>query len=370
MSDLAALACPRKVRQIKIEGPMHSQQIVNYGAPLELRDNPTPVPQGSEVLVKVSFCGVCHSDVHLHDGSFHLGKGQEMDVRGGRKLPFTLGHEIVGQVEAVGPEATGVAIGDKRVVYPWIGCGQCATCVRGDEPFCAKPRQLGIQVDGGFSDHVMVPHPRYLLAFDGIEESRAGPYACSGLTAYAALRKLEPLGQGDQILLIGAGGVGMMAIAFARALYGTGPLVADIDPAKREAALAAGAAAVYDPKDATAVKQLIKDTGGGVAGAIDFVGADASLAFATGSLRRGGKAVVVGLFGGHFEMPIVLFPMRGISVGGSYVGTLKELEETLALVRAGKVSQIPIETRELSQATQTLDDLRQGKIVGRVVLKP
>ncbi len=348
---------------------MQAQQIINYGAPLENRDYPTPVPQGTEVLVRISYCGVCHSDVHLHDGSFHLGRGQDMDVRAGRKLPFTLGHEIVGQVAAIGPDATGVSIGDKRVVYPWIGCGVCATCLRGDEPFCAKPKQLGIQVDGGFSDHVMVPNARYLVPFDGIDESRAGPFACSGLTAYAALRKLEPLAAGDQILLLGAGGVGMMAIAFAKAIFGIAPIVADIDPAKRAAALEAGAAAVYDPKDPASVKQLVKDTQGGVAGAIDFVGADTSLAFATGALRRGGKAIVVGLFGGHFEMPIVMFPMRGISIGGSYVGTLKELHETLALARSGNVAQIPIETRALSDATRTLDDLRHGKVVGRVVLK-
>jgi D-arabinose 1-dehydrogenase-like Zn-dependent alcohol dehydrogenase len=347
---------------------MISQQITAYGEPLEHRETETPTPQGSEVLVRVSHCGVCHSDVHLHDGAFHLGKGQDMDVRAGRKLPFTLGHEIVGTVEALGPEASGAAIGDKRVVYPWIGCGTCPVCLRGDEPFCPKPRQIGIQVNGGFSDHVMVPHSRYLIPFDGIDESRAGPFACSGLTAYAALRKIEPIASGDPVMLVGAGGVGMMAIAFAKALFGTGPYVADIDPAKREAALAAGAAGVFDPKDPEAVKQFVKQTGG-AAGAVDFVGAEGSLAFATGSLRRGGRAVIVGLYGGHFEMPIVMFPMRGISIGGSYVGTLKEMHETMALARSGKVANIPLEVRALDQATATLNDLRQGKIVGRVVLK-
>jgi D-arabinose 1-dehydrogenase-like Zn-dependent alcohol dehydrogenase len=290
-------------------------------------------------------------------------------VRAGRKLPFTLGHEIVGIVEALGPDAKGVAIGDHRVVYPWIGCGACPACQRGDEPFCVKPRQLGIQVNGGFSDHVIVPDARYLIAFDGIEEARAAPFACSGLTAYSALRKLGPIGANDPVLIVGAGGVGMMGISFAKALFGTAPiLVADIDPGKREAALAAGATAVYDPKDPNAVKDLLK-TFGGAAGAVDFVGAEASLGFATGALRRGGRVVIVGLFGGHFEMPIVMFPMRGISIGGSYVGTLTEMQETMALARAGKIAPIPMDIRPMSAASQSLDDLRKGTVLGRVVLK-
>jgi D-arabinose 1-dehydrogenase-like Zn-dependent alcohol dehydrogenase len=348
---------------------MESQQIIAYGEPLETRTDPTPAPAGSEVLVRITFCGVCHSDVHLHDGAFHLGKGQDLDVRAGRKLPFTLGHEIVGIVEALGPDAQGVSIGDHRVVYPWIGCGTCPACQRGDEPFCIKPRQLGIQVNGGFSDHVIVPDARYLIAFDGIEEARAAPFACSGLTAYSALRKLGPVTANDPVLIVGAGGVGMMGISFAKALFGAAPiLVADIDPAKREAAMAAGATAVYDPKDPQAVKDLLK-TYGGAAGAVDFVGAEASLGFATGALRRGGRAVIVGLFGGHFEMPIVMFPMRGISIGGSYVGTLTEMQETMALARAGKIAPIPMDVRPMSAASQSLDDLRKGTVLGRVVLK-
>jgi D-arabinose 1-dehydrogenase-like Zn-dependent alcohol dehydrogenase len=348
---------------------MESQQIIAYGAPLEARTDPTPSPVGSEVLVRITYCGVCHSDVHLHDGAFHLGKGQDLDVRAGRKLPFTLGHEIVGIVEALGPDAKGVTVGDHRVVYPWIGCGVCPACQRGDEPFCVKPRQLGIQVNGGFSDHVMVPDARYLIAFDGIEEARAAPFACSGLTAYSALRKLGPITANDPVLIVGAGGVGMMGISFAKALFGTAPiLVADIDPGKREAALAAGATAVYDPKDPSAVKDLLK-TYGGAAGAVDFVGAEASLGFAIGALRRGGSAVIVGLFGGHFEMPIVMFPMRGISIGGSYVGTLAEMQETMELARAGKIAPIPMDVRPMSAASQSLDDLRKGTVLGRVVLK-
>ncbi|MEQ9519949.1 MAG: alcohol dehydrogenase catalytic domain-containing protein [Parvibaculum sp.] len=144
---------------------MKSQAIVEYGAPLQEIQSDLPVLEGTQVLLKVSHCGVCHSDVHLHDGHFDLGGGNKLDVSRGRKLPFTLGHEIEGEVVAVGPDVEGVSVGDKRVAYPWIGCGDCPTCRRGEENLCNKPANLGIQVAGGYSTLAVVPQPRYLLDF-------------------------------------------------------------------------------------------------------------------------------------------------------------------------------------------------------------
>jgi D-arabinose 1-dehydrogenase-like Zn-dependent alcohol dehydrogenase len=348
---------------------MQSQKIIDYGKPLKAVEDPTPTPTGTEILVRIAYCGVCHSDVHIHDGTFHLGKGKDLDIRAGRKLPFILGHEIVGTVAAVGPDVTGVAVGDKRLVYPWIGCGGCAACKRGDETVCTKPRHMGVTIDGGFADHIIVPHGRYLLDYAGIPEERAGPFACSGLTAYGALKKLQPAAADDPIVIIGAGGVGMMGISYAKAMFGRAPLVADIDPVKRAAALAAGAAKVYDPNDPASVKQFLTDTGGGAHGAVDFVGAESSLNFAVACLRRGGKAVVVGLFGGNFEIPIVMFPIRAIAIQGSMVGTLEDMREALDLARAGKVAPVPVELRDLKDAGRSLDDLRGGRIVGRIVLR-
>jgi D-arabinose 1-dehydrogenase-like Zn-dependent alcohol dehydrogenase len=348
---------------------MRSAQMTDYGTPLEMRNAETPKPRGAEVLVRVTHCGVCHSDIHLQDGHFGLGGDKKLDIRSGRQLPFTPGHEIEGVVEAVGPEATGAKPGDKRLVWPWIGCGECAVCQRGDEPLCAKPRNLGVQVDGGYSDHVMVPHARYLIEYDGVPEGLAATYMCSGLTAFGALKKLGAVSKDDAILIVGAGGVGSMGIQFAKVLFDSPVLVADTSPAAREAAEKAGADATYDPKDPGAVKKLIADTKGGVYGAVDFVGADASLSFAVAALRKGGRAIVVGLFGGKFEIPIPMFPFREISVGGSVVARLDQTHEMMKLVRAGKVKPIPIQKRPLDQASQTLDDLRAGRIVGRVVLE-
>lgn len=349
---------------------MRAEQIVEYGAPLQASEKETPAPQGTEVLVKISRCGVCHSDVHVHDGFFHMGGGNKADIRAGRKLPFTLGHEIVGEVVALGPEATGVALGARRLVYPWIGCRECPTCTRGLEHLCPRPRNLGINVDGGFATHVLVAHPRYLLDYTGIPEDIAGPYACSGLTAFGAIKKVLPAGEGDPVLILGAGGVGMMGIQIFKALTGTAPYVADIDPRKREAALAAGAAAVFDPTDEKAVISEIAKATGGCHAVIDFVGAEATTRIATKALRRGGQAVIVGLFGGMYQLPIPMFPWNGISVGGSYVGSLAEMEELLALVKAGKVAPIPVTLRPLAEAGQSLADLAAGKVVGRVVLTP
>ena len=168
---------------------MHRQSLVEYAKPLQATEAPTPAPSGTEVLLRVSHCGVCHSDIHLQDGYFDLGGGQKLDVRGNRPMPFTLGHEIAGTVEAAGPDAQGIAKGRRYAAYPWIGCGKCGLCERGDEHMCNAPRALGVTVDGGYATHVVVPHPRYLLDVDGIAPEIAGPLMCSGLTGYSAIKK-------------------------------------------------------------------------------------------------------------------------------------------------------------------------------------
>lgn len=348
---------------------MKRQSMVEYGEPLAETDADTPDPQGSEVLIRVSHCGVCHSDIHLHDGYFDLGEDKQLDVRAGRDLPFTLGHEIAGTVEAVGTDVSGISAGEHYAVYPWIGCGACAICESGEEHLCDAARHLGITVDGGYATHVLVPHQRYLLSTEGLEPTLAGSYMCSGLTAYSALKKIAPYCGDGPVMIVGLGGVGMMGLQFARALYGSDVVAADIDPAKREAALAAGASEVFDPADGGARKAVLKATGG-VAASVDFVGAASSLNFAHGVVRKGGAVVVAGLLGGKFSIPVPMFPLRALSIIGTFVGSLAEAHEMLDLVRAGKVAPIPVELRPLDQANKTLDDLRGGNVIGRVVLTP
>jgi alcohol dehydrogenase, propanol-preferring len=327
-----------------------------------------PAPQGSEVLVRVDRCGVCHSDLHMQDGYFLLADGKRLDVRAGRTLPFTLGHEIAGTVESLGPDAQGPKLGAKVAVFPWIGCGQCAACRAGEENLCSTNRHLGISADGGFASHVLVPHPRYLIDHAPLSASFAGALMCSGLTAYSALKRLTEHAKRGPALLVGMGGVGMMGLSIARTLFPHAPIVADIDATKREAALRAGAAAAYDPADPEARRAIVKSTGGGVFAAVDFVGSEKSLAFAGGALAKGGKVVVTGLLGGNFATPVAMFPLRAMTIEGTLTGTLAETNELMALARAGKIAEPPIRERPLGEAQAVLDELRAGRVVGRVVL--
>jgi alcohol dehydrogenase len=346
---------------------MHCQALVAYGQPLCERVIDRPVPRDSEVLVRVERCGVCHSDLHLQDGYFDLGGERRLDISKDRPLPFTLGHEIAGVIEAAGAAATGAEIGRRVAVYPWIGCGSCAACRAGEENLCSAPRHLGIAVDGGFATHVLVPHPRYLLDYAPLAADLAAPLMCSGLTAYAALKRFGGRTACGPALLIGLGGVGMMGLSIARVLFAEPPIVADIDPRKREAALRAGAAAAYDPADPQARRAVLTATGGLFA-VCDFVGSDKSLQFATGVVARGGKIVVTGLLGGTFSIAAAMLAIKAMTIEGTLTGTLAQARELIDLARSGKIVPIPTHGRPLNQAQAALEDLRCGRVVGRTVL--
>lgn len=342
---------------------MISYQTATPGAPLVEVVSDTPVPGGTEVLLKTVACGVCHSDIHLHDGVFELGGGKQLDV--GRQ-GLVLGHEIFAEVVATGPDAEGVAIGDRRVVYPWIGCGECASCKRGDEHLCTPGRALGIVVNGGFADHVLVPHSRYLFDKGNVSDSLAATYACSGLTAYSALKKVGDLHPGDEIVIVGAGGVGMMAIQIARA-KGIDPIVVDVADEKLVAAQDLGVTRTFNSSDPASAKAIRKETGGAFA-VIDFVGAEATANYGLACLRKGGMLIIVGLYGGSLSIPIPFLPMNARIIQGSYVGTLADMGELMQLVRDGKIAPIDIHERPLAEASAALADLKAGKVRGRQVL--
>ena len=351
---------------------MKSYDVVDFGAPLRPTEKPTPKPQGSEVLLRTLAAGVCHSDLHIWDGWYDLGGGKKLTVKDrGLVPPLTMGHEIVGEVAALGPEAAGVKLGDKRLVHPWIGCGTCATCGRGEEQLCMTPRFLGVQKPGGYADHVLVPHPRYLLDLGKLTPAQAAPFACSGITAYGALKRVgEAILKEQPILILGAGGLGLMSLALLKAMGGFGAVVADIDPRKRDAALTAGALAAIDAAAPDAVKQAQRAAKAPIGAAIDFVGATNTAKLGIDALAKGGKYVIVGLFGGDITLSLPLLPMRAITIQGSYVGSLAELKELLALVAAGKVPPVPLSQRPLDQANAVLEELKAGRIIGRAVLTP
>jgi D-arabinose 1-dehydrogenase-like Zn-dependent alcohol dehydrogenase len=354
-----------------VEGRMKSYDVCECGAPLRLMERPTPKPAGAQVLLKMIAAGVCHSDIHIWDGYYDLGGGKRLQLLDrGIKLPLTMGHENVGEVVALGPDAKGVKVGDVRLAHPWIGCGVCEVCRRGDENLCLKPANLGVFTHGGYADHMLVPHPRYLFEIGDLPPEKVAPLACSGVTTYSALKKVGADLQRQPVVIIGAGGLGLMCLALHKLMGGKAAIAVDIDPVKREAAKKAGAVAAIDGAAPDAAQQIIKATGEGAWAVIDLVGASATARLGVDSLRKGGKLVIVGLFGGEITVSTPFFPMRAMTIQGSYVGSLTEMAELLDLVRRKGLPPIPVKTRPLADVNAVLEELRAGKIVGRTVLTP
>jgi D-arabinose 1-dehydrogenase-like Zn-dependent alcohol dehydrogenase len=348
---------------------MRRQSLVKFDAPLCETVIEAPKPAGKEVLIRIERCGLCHSDLHIQDGYADLGGGKKLDTTRGMTLPFTLGHEIAGVVEEVGPEVSNDLIGAKRAVFPWIGCGHCLSCLAGDENLCAKQRFLGVTIDGGFATHVLVPDAKYLLEYDPLPVNQAATLMCSGVTAYGALKRLVDRPRQRNLLLIGLGGVGMMGLTFARAMFKQPVTVADLSPAARETALKNGAAVAYDPAEPEISRRIIKETEGGFDAIVDFAGNEKSMAFAVSVLARGGKIVVSGLMGGNFSLPMVQWVYKRMTVEGFMVGTLTEAHELMSLARAGKIKPTPMREEPMADVQKWIDALRAGQVVGRIVLK-
>src|SRR6202048_4625025 len=326
-------ASPSKKKVIDGREAMKSFQVADFNAPLKEVEQPTPRPSGTQVLIKVKAAGVCPSDLHIWGSA----KG---DLKGG----------------------------DVVLIYPWLGWGKCETCLAGDENMCLKPNSLGVYCDGGYADHMTVPHPRYLLNLEGLDPVTAAPYACSGVTTYSALKKVES-SFGTPIVIFGAGGLGLMALTLLKAMGGKGAIVVDIDARKREAAEQAGALATVDGGAPDALEQLASKAGGPIRAVIDLVGNAKTKQLGFDCLTKGGKLVIVGLFGGGAPWALPL-PIKAITIQGSYVGNLRETQELLDLVREKKIAPIPVTPMPLAQANQALVDLQQGRLVGRAVLTP
>jgi len=356
---------------------MKSFKVADFHAPLKEVDQPTPQPSGSQVLIKVKAAGVCHSDLHIWEGGYDLGHGRKpLSLKDrGVSLPLTMGHETVGEIVAFGPDVQAsdkgeLKVGDVVLAYPWLGCGKCNTCLAGDENMCAvKPNSLGVYCDGGYADHMTVPNAKYLLNLKGLDPLTAAPYACSGVTTYSALKKVEK-DLHTPIVVFGAGGLGLMLLSLLNAMGGKGAIVVDIDARKREAAEAAGALATVDGKASDALEQLQKAAGGPVRAVIDLVGSAQTTQLGFDCLGKGGKLIIVGLFGGGATFALPLIPIKAVTIQGSYVGNLRETQELLDLVRAKKIPAIPVTKLPLSKANDALMDLQKGKLVGRAVLTP
>jgi len=351
---------------------MRAWAVVESGKPLREIELPTPEPMGDQVLLEVTHAGVCHSDLHIWEGEYDLGaRGKLRMLDRGLKLPLAMGHEIVGRVVAWGTGAEGkVAAGDIRLVFPWVGCGRCAACAREEENMCAAGRSLGVYQNGGYATHVLATHWKHLVAIDGLDPALAATYACSGITVLSGIRKLMPLDPEEPVVVVGAGGLGLNAIAVLRALGHRRIVAVDVDDAKLDAAERQGATDTVRAGDdgAATTSAIIAAAGGPVAAVLDLVNGTRTARFAFDALRKGGKLVQVGLFGGELAVPLPLMPIKALTIQGSYVGSLPELRELVAMAQAGKVPPIPVTTAPLASANEQLMRLRDGRVTGRVVL--
>jgi propanol-preferring alcohol dehydrogenase len=347
-------------------------RVTEHNSQLERIDSPTPDPKGAEVLIRMTGAGVCHSDIHLWEGVYDLGSGKKLTLKDrGITLPLTMGHEICGEVVKVGPDANSVKVGMSCIVFPWLGCGDCPTCKRGEENLCTvKTRSLGVFMSGGYAEFVLVPHARYCIDLGELDPVESAPLACSGVTTYSGLKKFGAKIKEEPVVIMGAGGLGHMALAVLRAMGGKGAIIVDIDEAKRTAAVGAGAIVAVDGAAPDAAQQIVKATGVGASCVLDLVGSSATINLGIASIKKGGEIVVVGLYGGELKLPLVYFPLRGMGIRGSYVGSLPELLELVALAQKGALKPIKVTRRKLHEANASLMDLRAGKVVGRIVLVP
>ena len=350
---------------------MRAWAVVENGQPLKEIELPTPEPKGTEVLLEVTHCGVCHSDLHIWEGYYDVGGGQKMSlVDRGVTLPLAMGHEIIGRVVKLGPDAKGVQVGDTRIVYPWLGCGKCEKCLAEEDNMCSvAARSLGVYQNGGYGTHVVAPHPRHLVDLGSLDPAVAATYACSGITVFSAIKKAMPIPPTQPIVLVGAGGLGLNAIAILKAMKHQNIISVDVSAEKREAALQAGAHKVVDGSGQGVANRIIEAAGGPVPAVIDLVNGTATARFAFGALAKGGKLIQVGLFGGELMLPLPIMAIRALTVQGSYVGNPKELRELVKLAQDGQLSALPVATVPQSQAYDALMRLRDGKVTGRLVLK-
>ena len=358
---------------------MQSARITAPNEPLVVVESETPKPQGNQVLVKVKSVGVCHSDLHLWEGGYDLGDGQFMKVTDrGVKYPVTPGHEIAGIVEEIGDTVSGISSGDEVLVFPWIGCGECPGCKSGNENLCDTPKSMGVFQDGGYSNYALVPNSKYLAKLDGVNLDSATSLACSGLTAYNAVKKAN-VNSPEYLLIIGAGGLGLMAIQIAKAITNAKIVCIDNDDKKFDTAKKMGADFVVNTN---VVGSITSGTGGviqkiisicngkGPDSVIDFVNAPQTVKTALAVLRKRGSLILVGLFGGSLEISLVTIPLKSITIQGAYTGNYDDMVELIDLAKKGVIEPVISKRYSLGEANNALSDLKARKIIGRAVINP
>jgi len=358
---------------------LKAARIIEPTKPLEICELENLTPTGNEVIVKVVAAGVCHSDLHLWEGGYDLGDGTFLKVTDrGVKYPVTPGHEIAGTVSEIGNSVEGISVGDEVLVYPWLGCGECPACNVGNENLCDAPRSIGLFQDGGYAENVKVPHFKYLAKISGIDLNAVASIACSGLTAYTAVKKAN-MNSPEYLVVIGAGGLGLMGIQIAKAITKSKIICVDLDDNKLQTAKEVGADFVVNTNvigsvtagSGNAAQKIISISNNkGADSIIDFVNAPQTVKTGLAALRKRGNLVLVGLFGGSLDISLVTIPLKAITIQGAYTGNYNDMIELLDLVKRGVIKPIVSKKYSLEDANNALEDLKARKIIGRAVINP
>ncbi|MFL6410394.1 MAG: alcohol dehydrogenase [Nitrososphaeraceae archaeon] len=351
---------------------MEAARIIEPKESLQIQHLETPKPKGSQVLIKVNSSGVCHSDIHLWEGGYEGPSGQFLKATDrGVKYPLTPGHEIAGTVESMGEEAEGFNKNERVIVFPWIGEGLCPACRIGQENLCDKPRSLGIYTDGGYADYVLVPNYKYLVKLDeDMDLDASATLSCSALTAYGAIKNTD-LKPNNNVVIVGAGGLGLMAMQIAKEISGAKIIAMDLDDQKLNIAKKNGADYTINSKKQDPLKAIMELTDKiGADAIIDFVNASKTVETDMQLLRRRGKLVLVGLFGGELKLNLITMPTRAYKIIGSYTGSISEMVELVSLAKRGVIKPVVSNRFRLDQATEALTMLKEGKVVGRGVINP
>ena len=350
---------------------MRSAKIPNPKEPLVIHESVTPIPESNQVLIRVDSVGVCHSDLHLWEGGYDLGDGQFMKVTDrGVSYPITPGHEIVGTISKVGPSVSDVKADDQVLVYPWIGCKECPACINNNENLCDTPCSMGVFTNGGYSDYVLVPDAKYVVKLDGINPDSATSLACSGLTAYNAIKR-SINNNPKYLIVVGAGGLGLMGVQLARVMTSAKIICVDLDDQKLGTAKEMGADYTVNSRDPDTVQKILDICDGkGADSIVDFVNAPPTVKLGLAILRKRGVLTLVGLFGGSLEVSLVTIPLKSITIQGAYTGNYNDMVELMQLARDGKINPVISKRYSLDDANTALNDLKERRIIGRAVINP
>ncbi|MCZ4535872.1 NAD(P)-dependent alcohol dehydrogenase [Gordonia terrae] len=341
---------------------MRAVQVVGYHDKLQLNEIPAPEVTGPlDVIVKIGGAGVCRTDLHILEGQW--------EEKSGVALPYTIGHENAGWVDAVGDAVTNVAVGDKVILHPLITCGLCRACRFGDDVHCENSQFPGIDTDGGYAEFLKTTARSVVRIDDSLEPADVAALADAGLTAYHAAAKVARMTRpGDTCVVIGAGGLGHIGIQVLAAISAVRLIVVDRNPDAVGLAQQIGAD-IGIVADGSHVEKVLELTGGhGAEAVLDFVGEGGATAEGTAMLRRAGNFFVVG-YGENINVPTIDVISTEINYIGNLVGSYNDLGELMDLAARGKVK-LHTSTYALDDFQQALDDLDAGRVRGRAILVP